>query len=247
MRLTESILKNLKEAVPVYYEDKRERKIPTGLTDDRAKDIINAVVGQLSDGMWENSPGMGRYWKFTDGIDDKGNIIVYNGFERRDQYAGRDRYGASKYTPQWTNSAFGQMSDEEVKRYFAHKIKQIVKEEGLEWSRDNTEHSDYLDYNSGVTVRDAYRVYDRLLGRIDRITESSIPSSKDPEFKDTVLRDFRLFLMDKYDDELYKDVSEDDVNEYFTGMFYDIWDNEDLDSANKAEEIIRSEYLSKEE
>ena len=63
MKLTESILKNLKEAVPVYYEDKRERKIPTGLTDDRAKDIINAVVGQLSDGIWENSPQMEKYWR----------------------------------------------------------------------------------------------------------------------------------------------------------------------------------------
>lgn len=70
----------------------------------------------------------------------------------------------------------------------------------------------------------------------------SIPSMKDKNFNETVLRDFRLFLMDKYGDELYKDVTDEDVNEYFTGMFYDIWDNDDLDSANAAEDIIRTEY-----
>lgn len=70
----------------------------------------------------------------------------------------------------------------------------------------------------------------------------SIPSMKDKNFNETVLRDFRLFLMDKYGDEFYKDVTDEDVNEYFTGMFYDIWDNDDLDSANVAEDIIRTEY-----
>lgn len=70
----------------------------------------------------------------------------------------------------------------------------------------------------------------------------SISSMKDKNFNETVLRDFRLFLMDKYGDELYKDITDEDVNEYFTGMFYDIWDNDDLDSANAAEDIIRTEY-----
>ena len=70
----------------------------------------------------------------------------------------------------------------------------------------------------------------------------SIPSMKDKNFNETVLRDFRLFLIDKYGDELYKDITDEDVNEYFTGMFYDIWDNDDLDSANAAEDIIRTEY-----
>ena len=77
----------------------------------------------------------------------------------------------------------------------------------------------------------------------DSLKESeSIPSMKDKNFNEMVLRDFRLFLMDKYGDELYKDVTDEDVNEYFTGMFYDIWDNDDLDSANAAEDIIRAEY-----
>ena len=78
----------------------------------------------------------------------------------------------------------------------------------------------------------------------DSLKESEeFPLNKDDEgFNETVLRDFRLFLMDKYGDELYQDVTDEDVNEYFTGMFYDIWDNDDLDTANAAEDIIRAEY-----
>ena len=77
----------------------------------------------------------------------------------------------------------------------------------------------------------------------NKIIEGSyIPNMNDKDFRNLVLRDFRLFLMDKYNDEFYKDVTEDDVNEYFTGMFYDIVDSDDLDSANAAEDIIRAEY-----
>lgn len=162
---------SLNEDTPLNYEDKKPRLIPIGLSDDKSKDVINAVVGQMSDGMWENSPGMERYWKFTDGLDNKGNIVVYDGYERRDQYAGMNRYGTKRYTPHWSYSAFSKMDDTAVKKFFANKIKQIVKEEGLEWNRNNTQPCEYLDYDSGVTVRDAYRVYDKLLGRVDRITD----------------------------------------------------------------------------
>lgn len=154
-----------------YSENKKERKIPFGLKDEKSQDVINGVVGQLSDGMWENSPGMERYWKFTDGTDGNGNIIVYDGYVSVDEYAGMNRYGGKKYNTKWIYSAFSNMDDTAVKKYFAAKIKQIVKEEGLEWNRNNTQPCEYLDYRSGVTVRDAYRVYDRLLGRIDRITD----------------------------------------------------------------------------
>ena len=154
-----------------YSENKKERKIPFGLKDEKSQDVINGVVGQLSDGMWENSPGMERYWKFTDGTDGNGNIIVYDGYVSVDEYAGMNRYGTKRYNTKWIYSAFSRMDDTAVKKYFATKIKQIVKEEGLEWNRNNTQPCEYLDYHSGVTVRDAYRVYDRLLGRADRITD----------------------------------------------------------------------------
>ena len=64
---------------------------------------------------------------------------------------------------------FHNKTEAELKKWYAQKIKQIVKEEGLTWDRNNTEISNYLNYRAGVTVQDAYRVYDKLLGRKDRI------------------------------------------------------------------------------
>lgn len=65
---------------------------------------------------------------------------------------------------------------------------------------------------------------------------------EEENFEDVVKRDFKLFLLDKYNDENYENVSEEDVNEYFTGMFYDIQDYDGLEDANNAEDIIRKEY-----
>lgn len=141
------------KAKGLYTEDYKENvkdEISTGLSDDKALDVLNAVIGQLSDGIWENSRGMEKYWAYAD-IERKGSDIVIK----------VDRNN-------W-QSAYRGKSDDEIKRYFATKIKQIVKEEGLNWDRNNTEASSYLDYHAGVTVQDAYRVYDKLLGRKDRI------------------------------------------------------------------------------
>lgn len=126
-------------------------EIKTGFSDPQTKDILDAVIGQLSDGMWEENPRMEKFWNNMD-VDANGNIKVNN-----------DAY----------DSGFYGKNETEIKKWIATKIKQIVKEEGLEWSRDNTENCSYLDYGSGVTVQDAYRVYDRLLGRKDYIIKES--------------------------------------------------------------------------
>ena len=83
MSIGRSILESISNSIIKEAEDTRkERKIPIGLKDEKTKDILNAVVGQLSDGIWENSPGMERYWRFASGGDDNGNLVVYNGYER---------------------------------------------------------------------------------------------------------------------------------------------------------------------
>lgn len=236
---TRKIFNILNEDIPINDEDKKERLIPIGLTDNKSKDVINAVIGQMSDGMWENSPGMERYWKFADGLDDKGNIVVYDGYERRDRYNGIDRYGITKYKPHWSYSAFSKMDDTAVKRFFAAKIKQIVKEEGLEWNRNNTEHCEYLDYNSGVTVRDAYRVYDRLLGRIDRITEgvpfghtTTIYYGTNEDGTDDVGE--IECIVDNRDD--FPEISDEQLDKAFESSNLDIWNN-DLSGEEFMEDI----------
>lgn len=137
------------------YSRSQNTLIDTGLSDRKAEEVLQSVIGQLSDGIWENSRGMEKYWQYADIIKKGSEIYISVNTENYE-------------------SGYRGKSEQDIKRYFAQKVKQIVKEEGLEWSRDNTEISAYLDRGSDVTVQDAYRVYDKLLGRVDRIkTEES--------------------------------------------------------------------------
>ena len=152
----DSINKGLySEELEEDYNEPQNTLIDTGLSDRKAEEVLLSVIGQLSDGIWENSRGMEKYWQYADIIKKGSEIYISVNTENYE-------------------SGYRGKSEQDIKRYFAQKVKQIVKEEGLEWSRDNTEISAYLDRGSDVTVQDAYRVYDKLLGRIDRIkTEES--------------------------------------------------------------------------
>lgn len=152
----DSINKGLySEELEEDYNRPQNTLIDTGLSDRKAEEVLLSVIGQLSDGIWENSRGMEKYWQYADIIKKGSEIYISVNTENYE-------------------SGYRGKSEQDIKRYFAQKVKQIVKEEGLEWSRDNTEISAYLDRGSDVTVQDAYRVYDKLLGRIDRIkTEES--------------------------------------------------------------------------
>jgi len=227
---TRSLFESLKES---SNETKRIRKIPIGLKDEKSRDVLNAVVGQIADGIWENSPGMDKYWRFASGLDKDGNLVVYNGYEQE------TCYGYGQRRPIWYYSAFNEMDDDAVKKYFARKIKQIVKEEGLEWDRNNTEHCNYLDYDSGVTVRDAYRVYDRLLGRIDRITEgvpfghtTTIYYGTNEDGTDDVGE--IECIVDNRDD--FPEISDEQLDKAFESSNLDIWNN-DLSGEEFMEDI----------
>ena len=152
----DSINKGLySEELEEDYNRPQNTLIDTGLSDRKAEEVLLSVIGQLSDGIWENSRGMEKYWQYADIIKKGSEIYISVNTENYE-------------------SGYRGKSEQDIKRYFAQKVKQIVKEEGLEWSRDNTEISAYLDRGFDVTVQDAYRVYDKLLGRIDRIkTEES--------------------------------------------------------------------------
>lgn len=123
------------------------RIIKTGLVGRIGKDILEAVMGQLSDGKWENSPGMEKYWEYAS-INTCGNdaVILID-----------DGYG----------SGYRGKNDAWVKNYFANKIKQVAYDElgGGQWDRmDNTKLS-YLSQYKPITVAYAYYAYDVLKGR----------------------------------------------------------------------------------
>ena len=111
------------------------------LTTNNAR-VVSAVLGQMSDGMWENSPGMERYWHnaSVEGTD----LIILTGY----------------------SSGFAGKTEEQIMNYFAKKIKQVVQEEvgsnKRGWRRDNTESCCYMH---NIPVCDCYRCYDFLKGR----------------------------------------------------------------------------------
>ena len=132
------------------------RVIKTGLKTQQECDILNGVRGQLSDGMWENSRSARGYWPYFEAKFENGEVVLHIS---KDLY--RDSY---------PNNQFCWMKDEEIRAWFAKKIKQVIKEEGLDWKRDNTEETDFLDTSwrkskKPSTVADCYYVYEVLKGR----------------------------------------------------------------------------------
>ena len=141
-----------------------ERIIKTGLG-LHYKDMLDAVIGQMSDGYWENTPMMQGYWKFvTTGT--SGNEVTLN----------VDEVGWTLDGDRRIENRFYGMSDDAVKKFFADKIKFLIKEEGLgKWARDNEETTDYLSYSDPYRVKDCYYAYEVLKGRNAR---------KHPEYGD---------------------------------------------------------------
>lgn len=132
------------------------RQIHTELFTDTAASILSSVLGQESDGIWENSRGHEKYWCFA-GIcrakDGEVLIEVSDGF---DEYYCCESFFCGK-------------TNYEVCEYFANRIKQIAKIEmkdahvdGVsEWNRNNSRELCYLD----ARLCEAYLVYEILKGR----------------------------------------------------------------------------------
>ena len=132
------------------------RIIKTGLKTQRECDIIDGVLGQLSDGMWENSRAAEGYWPYIDAELEGGEVVLHVS----------KHYHSGGYL----DNRFLKMTDDDVKKWLAKKIKQVIKEEGLDWNRGNTEETDYLDTSwrkskQPSSVADCYYVYEVLKGR----------------------------------------------------------------------------------
>ena len=107
-------------------------------------EILSSVIGQMSDGIWENTRSMEKYWKnLSFETSSEGTIVLM------------DRYGVCA----------------NVRDFFANKIKQIIKieiEDGndsLVWSRTCSAQPAYIGYGSSITVGDCYELYELLKGR----------------------------------------------------------------------------------
>ena len=144
----------------------KTRTIPTNFYGQRAYDILRAVSGQLSDGMWENSRGYEKYWTNFDVVRKPDDQVVFE-VNAEPNTVWCKRYIANPFVG---------LTDAEFLAWYAGKLKAVIQAEAKDdgaakgwWNRDNTKfESAYLSYDLDVTVADIYAVYDWLLGRKNR-------------------------------------------------------------------------------
>lgn len=144
----------------------KTRTINTTFYGDYAAEILNAVAGQLSDGLWENSRGYDKYWTnfSVKRLDDNRVVFIVN----------TDSY--NRYCGRFLDNPFYNMSETEFLAWYAGKLKAVIRAEAKDnnwkkgwWKRNNTVNkSIYLNYKLDITVADIYCVYDELLGRKSR-------------------------------------------------------------------------------
>ena len=144
----------------------KKRIIHTGLYSNVAKEIIQSVLGQLSDGYGESNPVNEKWWRFADCVRvSDGEVLIEVSTEswKYDEFR--------SYCHKYVYNGFHNMSDVEVMQKFAGWIKKTAKMEmkdenaGNQWNRDSEMKLDYLSYHENVTAADAYFVYEMLLGR----------------------------------------------------------------------------------
>lgn len=135
----------------------------------------------------------------------------------------------------------------QLEKFWKQYGKEIIDKGMLEVLFDDLEDSNF---------HTEYRILRDIVDKdsMKQLEEGSLINLNDPNFKDTLDRDFRIFIEGRYDiktneelEEKMKNITEEDINAYFTDMFYDIVDEEDLDSSNAGEEYIRDKYLSSRE
>lgn len=139
------------------------RIIHTGLFSQTAYDAFDSLMGQISDGYWENSDRMQKYWNFADiKRADNGEVIVEIEAES---------YVWDKWSHRMTSNPYDSMSDSKILEFFANKMKTIAKVEmedenvGNQWQRDNEMKLHYLSRNVDLDVSDIYCIYDLMHGR----------------------------------------------------------------------------------
>lgn len=150
------------------------REIYTPFFSNKADEILRSVLGQLSDGLWENSSSHIKYW-LNFNVERRSNGQVYFAVNK---YC-YEVFGENRYF-----NPFKEMTDAEFLNWVSIKLKAVIAAELKDnllsrkgWKRDNTTfESAYLSYKEKITVADIYVVYDWLKGRK---LDMSLPIVKD--------------------------------------------------------------------
>jgi hypothetical protein len=140
------------------------REIYTPFFSKKAYDILRSVLGQLSDGLFENARGYTKYW-INFNVERKPDGQVYFAVNK-------DRYKV--FCGDCHTNPFIKMTDADFLNWVSVKLKTVILTELKDnsipsrdgWKRNNTTfESEYLSYNEKITVADIYVIYDWLRGR----------------------------------------------------------------------------------
>lgn len=132
-----------------------DTKVPNNAVN---RNVFHGVLGQLSDGIWENCPICTSYW-FCCEINDDGDTIKLV----------IDSTPVVRYGNEYIRNRYFKMSDADILHYFVRKMLQIVKTEGRDneknymMSARNTTRCEYLSYEANVRVCDVYTVRKKLI------------------------------------------------------------------------------------
>lgn len=137
------------------------RRVHTKLFTDIAKDAIDSVFGQLSDGFWENSRRMEQYWQFAHVERDlNGEVVIVV-----DKITGKIHGSNCK----WTSNAFAEMTDNQVLEFLGKKLREIAniefKDKDLKPDHSSQRTMEYLTRNTPITAEMTYVLADILLGK----------------------------------------------------------------------------------
>lgn len=139
--------------------------INTNLADGISEDILFGIIAQLSDGMWKDSPIMRHYWDFVEikNIDNNICIVIDS---TSGNYEGKRFFKNYFYTQL-------KLNPQAIAKWFATKLKQIVKSDAKQYPSSNIVFSNKCEQNlhflstykesyRSIKANEAYRVYQAL-------------------------------------------------------------------------------------
>lgn len=155
--------------------------INTGLKGKLNKSILDNIIGQLSDGMWENSRAMEHYWPFADikmgkdiftGKDDESVYIAIRlpGSESYHNY----HHPNNCYSNWFIRCDKLNKDKTAIKQWFAKKIKQLISAEAKKYPSKMIKFNDKCEATSDFMwdseshedhrISDIYKAYKILMG-----------------------------------------------------------------------------------
>ena len=145
--------------------------ISTGLKDSVSKSVLQNVIGQLSDGIWENSSAMRHYWPFVEIEMRNGQVCILITNKDKSYCWNRGGYGYNYFVNPYKMNK----DVKKIKNWFADKIKAIVNEErkdypnkGIKFDGKCDKGLSYMYYTNDdgsyrdITAKEAYAVYKHL-------------------------------------------------------------------------------------